>query len=268
MKFNIRKIFIISILVVCVIAINLAVYFSITQKLEKSEDEIINDTALLEENFNSIFDNGINYQGNDMNVSKEDSTKELIYTNYINQDKIENSYELSVYIPHININNDAAKKINNEIDSIFYNKVTDIIAKTNEYTIYNVQYKAYVNDNIVSLIISATLKEGENAQRVIMKTYNYNLSSNNEIGINEVLQFRKISEEYAQNKINQTIKVASEDANRYNELGYTKYFRNLNDKMYNLENTKTYFIGKNMAVYIIYAYGNLSYTSEFDLLVI
>lgn len=269
MNINLRKIFIITVLAVCVISINLAVFFQITENPTKeSEEEIIIDTALLTENFNNIFDNQISYQENTVNAPKMEYDKDLIYTSYLNQEVLEQKYDLNVNIPYLNINTDVAKNINEEINSLFYNKAINILAKTEQYTVYTVKYKAYVNDNILSLVISATLKEGDNAQRVIMKTYNYNLSSNSELSINEVLQYRKISEDYAQTKINETIKAASEEANTYKELGYNKFLRDTNDSMYKLENTKVYFIGENKAVYIIYPYGNSNYTSEMDLLVI
>ena len=270
MKINSRKIFVISVLVICVIAINLAVFFQITQKDEdfNEEAEIIIDTAELTENFDSIFDNKIDYQNNTPTANKIDNTKELIYDSYTTQEKSDGNYDLSVNIPYLNINGDIAKQINEEINNLFYKKVEDILNNnSNKHTIYSVKYKAYVNDNILSLIINATLKEGDNPQRVIMKTYNYNLSSNSNLDIKQVLEYRKISEEYAQNKINETIKLAIENANKYTELGYSKYLRDINDEIYKLENTTVYFLGENKALYIIYPYGNLNYTSEVDLLV-
>lgn len=270
MNTNLRKIFIISILALCIIAINLAVFFQITKKTENTskEQEILIDTALLTENFDKIFDNQINYQENSVNISKMDATKELVYTSYISQEELENSYTLNVNIPSLNINSEVAEQINEEINSLFYNKAINILAKTEQYTVYNVRYKAYVNDNILSLVISATLKEGDNPQREIIKTYNYNLASNSDLNINEILEYRRLSSENVQSKIYDTIKLASENANKYNELGYTKYLRNINDSMYKIENSKTFFIGENKALYILYPYGNLNYTSEIDLLVI
>ena len=270
MKFNARKIFVISVLAICVIAINLAVYFQITKKTaeEEQEEKIIIDTAMLTENFNNIFDNQINYQDNNVTSGKIDNTKELIYTIYANGEKSENSYDLNINIPYLNQNSESAQRINEEINNLFYKKVESILSKTDKYTIYNVKYKAYVNDNILSLVISSTLKEGNNPQREIMKTYNYNLSSNNELDIEQILEYRKVSSEYVQSKINEIIKFASENANKYKELGYNKYLRNVNDDMYKVENTSVYFLGENKALYIIYPYGNLNYTSEIDLLVI
>ena len=270
MKLSIRKIFIFTILVICIIVFNLAVYFQLTEKStsKNPENDVIIDTDSLIENFQNIFRNELQYQENIVNVDKVEYTEELIYTSFLNQDKIENAYELNVHIPYINIQNEVAQAINEEIQSLFYSKAEAILAGASQNTIYHVTYQAYINDNILSLIIQANLKEGDNPQRVIIKTYNYNLSSNSNLGIKEILEYRKITEEYAQNKINETIKQASENANRYQELGYSMYLRNAKDNMYKIMNTKIYFLGENKALYILYPYGNSNYTSEVDLLVI
>ena len=270
MKFNLRKVFIISILVLCIIAINLAVFFKITETSynKNGAEELIIDTAMLTETFNKIFDNQINYQNSIINVSKTNNAKELVHTSYNNQEEINNQYMLNVNIPNLNINNENAEKINEEINSLFYKKAINVLAKTEKYTIYNVKYKAYVNDNILSLVIMATLKEGEKPQREIIKTYNYNLTSNRDLNLREVLQYRQLPKEKVQNKIYEIIKTASENAKIYNELGYNKFLRNINDSIYKIENTTVFFIGEGKALYILYPYGNSNYTSETDLLVI
>jgi len=268
MKIDSRKIFIISVLAVCVIAINLAVYFAITEKPEEDANEIIVDTQGLTENFYNIFDNSLNLQSNKVNISKENNEKDIIYTSYTNKENLEKKYKLDVNIPYLNINNENAKSINQEINSLFYKKAQNIISNGGAYTVYSVNYKAYVNDNILSLVINASLKEGEKAQRAIIKTYNYNISSGSILNIKDILQYRKITEEYAQANINEIIQKANEEAKKYQELGYNKLVRNTNDNMYKLNNTKVFFLGENKAIYIIYPYGNSSYTSELDLLVI
>lgn len=270
MKLNARIIFIICVLVICVIAINLAVYFQITEKPNNEQEnmETVVDTNMLKENFNNIFHNQFNDQGNEVNVTKIDNEKAIVDTSYKNQETIPNFYALNVNIPYLNINNSEAQKINEEINSLFYNKVSDILSNKSQYTIYNVVYQAYINDNILSLVIHSTLKEGDNPQRVIIRTYNYNLSSNSNMGIDELLEYRKISKEYTQKKINETIQTASENANKYQKLGYSMHLRNVNDSIYLVDNTTVYFLGENKAFYILYPYGNLSYTSEVDILVI
>ena len=153
MKINSRKIFVISVLVICVIAINLAVFFGITKKDDTiDEEKIVIDTAELTENFNNIFDNKIDYQDNSSNINKTDNTKELIYDSYVAQESVEGSYDLNVNIPYLNISSDVAEQINNEINNIFYKKAENTLKGTEKYTIYSVKYKAYVNDNILSLI--------------------------------------------------------------------------------------------------------------------
>ena len=268
MKIDKRKIFIIVVLAVCIISINLAVFLQITEKSDQDETYETIDTTLLTENFYSIFDNKLDYQGNNINIQKIDASKEVIYISYYDEKKLENTYDISVAIPNFNINTVEAQKINQEINNLFYNKATNIVSNINSNTIYNVKYKAYINDNIISLIISATLKEGDNPQRLIIKTYNYNISSNEEITLDKLIEYRKLPKQIVQDKITETIKTSSENAKKYNELGYNKYERDINSGIYKLENTKIFFVGENKALYIIYPYGNSNYTTELDLLVI
>ena len=102
----------------------------------------------------------------------------------------------------------------------------------------------------------------------LIKTYNYNLSSNETLNINQVLNYRTLNEKTVQNKINEVIKEAEQTASTYKELGYTKYLRDPKDDMYKVQNTSVFFLGEGKALYILYPYGNSRNTSEFDLLVL
>ena len=272
---KLRKILVISVIVICIISVNLAVYMQITQKEKKTvkKDDIepvVVDTVELTENFESIFDNKINYQNNNVSsITKMDTSKELVYTLQSKKEKQEGKYDINVNIPYININNTNTENINKEIIALFYNKINEIMTATNESeTIYNVKYKAYVNDNILSLVINSTLKEGESSQRTIIKTYNYNLTSNEILNIDRILNYRALDSKNVQNKINATIKEAAQTAKQYKELGYTKYLRNTDDDMYKIKNTNVFFLGEGKSLYIIYPYGNSNYTTELDLLVL
>ena len=271
MNLKLRKIFIISIIVICIICINLAVFFKFTErdKSSKIKEQVVVDTVELTENFNDIFDNKVDYQENIVSSTlKKDTSKDLIYTVYTNQEQKNDKYELNVSIPRININNNSINNINKEIEDIFYKKVENILKENqNKKTVYSVKYKAYINDNILSLVIISNLKEGNNSQRVIVKTYNYNISSNQVLDINQILNYRGFNNSQVQSKINNTIKESSRKASAYNELGYSKYIRDINDSMYKVENTKVFFLGEGKALYIIYPYGNSNYTTELDLLV-
>ncbi len=268
---NWRKVFVISIIVICILCINLAVYLKIIEKDDKTQkgEEVIIDTVALTENFANIFDNKIDYQNNNIaSINKKDFTKELVYTIYTKQEKQDGRYDINANIPYININNNNIENINKEIENIFYNKVNNIVLETeNKETIYNVKYKAYVNDNILSLVISSELKEGTNSQRLIIKTYNYNISSNEVLDINQVLNYRTLTTEMVQNKINEVIKESAQTSSTYQELGYNKYIRDLNDDIYKVENTKVFFLGEGKSLYILYPYGNSNYTTELDLVV-
>ncbi len=267
---NWRKIFVITIISICIICINLAVYLKIIEKDNSSQkEELIIDTVALTENFQNIFDNNINYQNNTVvSVKKKDVSKELIYSSYTKQEKQEEKYDMNIHIPYINIDNENINTINKEIEELFYKKVNEILQKTdNIEIIYDVKYKAYVNDNILSLVISSNLKEGTNSQRLIIKTYNYNISSNEVLDIKQILDYRALNEKKVQTQINNIVQEAAKTAKTYQELGYHKYLRDLNDEMYKVNNTKVYFLGEGKSLYILYPYGNSNYTTELDLVV-
>lgn len=271
-KINIRKVFVITIIAICVISVNLAVFFTIIKKEDKklnSNEEVIIDTVELGENFQNIFDNTITMQQNEIAFNKLVQNQPMVYTKYEKVDTKNQLYNISIHIPYININHPKINEINQEITDLFYQKVMSIITQTSQTnTVYSIDYKAYVNDNILSLVIRSNLKEGNNAQRVIIKTYNYNLSSNEILDINKVIEYRGLDRKQVQNKIHQRIEEIASSASAYQELGYEKYLRNKNDTMYLIENTKVFFLGENKALYILYPYGNSNYTSELDLIVI
>ena len=126
MKIDKRKIFIITILAVCIISINLAVFLQITEKPEEDETYEIIDTTLLTEDFYNIFDNKVDYQQNSINLQKIDVSKDIVYTSYYDEKKLENTYDISVAIPNFNINTEEAQRINQEINKLFYDKATNI----------------------------------------------------------------------------------------------------------------------------------------------
>ena len=271
MNTNWRKIFVISIIVICIILINLTVYFKFIErdKTARKIEYITVDSAALKENFNNIFDNKIEYQNsNTTSAIKKDLNKELVYTNYIKQSRKNGQYDININIPYININNSIIDNANKEIEKIFYAKADEIQKKESKTeTIYSVKYKAYVNDNILSLVISSNLKEGSNSQRLIIKTYNYNISSNELLNINRALDYRNLNSKEVQNTITETIKESQRTSSAYQELGYSKFLRDVNDDMYKLENTNVFFLGEGKALYILYPYGNSNYTTELDLVI-
>lgn len=215
--------------------------------------------------FASLFTNEIisnNYD--ETNLQKRDPSKGIVYSAYDIQ-KQEENYELDIHLPVINIKNTVATDFNKITQSIFANKASDIL--NNKYTekvIYSVDYISYVNDNILSLVIKSTLKQGNNPQRVIVQTYNYNLATGEKIQLVDVLAKKNIIQSDCQNKIHEIVTKAQEEAEVLVQSGYTVYNRNLSDSMYQIANISTFFLGQNGELYIIFAYGNQNFTSEMD----
>lgn len=214
---------------------------------------------------NSLFTNEIiSNDYDETNLQKRDASKGIVYSAYDIQ-KQEGNYELDVHLPVININDSVATDFNKMTQSIFANKASDIL--NNKYTekvIYSVDYISYVNDNILSLVIKSTLKQGNNPQRVIIQAYNYNLETGEKVQLVDVLAKRNIIQSDCQNKIHEIVTKAQEEAQVLVQSGYTVYNRNLSDSMYQISNISTFFLGKNEELYIIFAYGNQNFTSEMD----
>lgn len=214
---------------------------------------------------NSLFTNEIiSNDYDETNLQKRDASKGIVYSAYDIQ-KQEGNYELDVHLPVININDSVATDFNKMTQSIFANKASEIL--NNKYTekvIYSVDYISYVNDNILSLVIKSTLKQGNNPQRVIVQAYNYNLETGEKVQLVDVLAKRNIIQSDCQNKIHEIVTKAQEEAQVLVQSGYTVYNRNLSDSMYQISNISTFFLGKNEELYIIFAYGNQNFTSEMD----
>lgn len=277
---NARKLIFILIGIICVISIVFVIYSELyyaeprnnfSQNITHSDTNSnkVNEQELIN-NFSSIFDNTINYQNNDISkISKKDFNKDLVYTSYEITEQIPNKYTINAKIPAINLNNSTISSINNDIDSKFKNQISTIIASSNnsDNQLYDVEYIAYINSNILSLVIKATLKSGNSAQRVLIKTYNYNLSTNEILELNEVLSLKGISKTYATKKIKETVNKSNIASQSLKDLGYSVFTRDLNSDIYKIENTSTFFLGENGTLYVLYPYGNNNMTSEVDIII-
>lgn len=230
----------------------------------------INDKTAetIKNEFQTIFTNTINLnEYDDTNIKKIKADEKIVYSPYnINENK--DAYEINIHIPVVNINSEVASSFNKITQEIFANKANEVLKKTDttSKTIYSIDYVAYVNNNILSLVIRSTLKEAESAQRVIIQTYNYNLQTNTSVTLNDAISLKSINEKDVENKIQSTIKEADDQTKAILSMGYSNiYTRDLNSDMYKIANSKTFFLGENGKLYIIYAYGNQNFTSEMDI---
>lgn len=272
-----RKIIYIVVLTICGIAILVGAYIQVFRKNEIGSEvnnkyvELPDEQYVeLETGFSQLFQNTINKNSNfDLSkIEKINENEDIIGNEYINTDKETNKYTFNVNIPYINIKSPTIQKYNNQILSIFRQKALDIIEDDyDNNTIYTVEYTAYINDNVLSLVIRSTLKENNSAQRIIIQTYNYNLEKNKVATIDNLLEIKGISNSYAESKIREKIKKSQENVEELKKLGYNIFDRDYKSALYKIQNTTEFFIGESGHLYLIYAYGNQNFTSELDLVI-
>ena len=126
------------------------------------EDE---EYQLLASNFDDIFQNTLEEYTTDINIKKVDEGQELVYTYYTKDEAKENSYDMNLNIPYINIDNEIIAAYNEEIKQTYEEKAENTLQSENGNIIYTLQYEATIENDILSLIIRSNLKEGSSAQR-------------------------------------------------------------------------------------------------------
>ena len=267
---NKLKIIYIIIIVICILALIIAGVIQIFKNKPQKEPDV--DTSVLQkyrDDFDKIFTNKVNYlKNNEYKIEKIDDSKQIVYTGYTNKDIKVSDYNLDVNIPYINIKNSVIEKFNKDIKDTFEQKAKDILSTQSQNIIYTVDYSAYVTNNMLSIVVRSTLKEGENPQRDIVQTYNYDLTEKKEISFEDLLNFKGITRQEAGNTIKAEIKNVENKINELAQLGYKVYLRDSNNSIYKLDNITEYFIGENNVIYVIFAYGNKNNTSEMDIVVL
>lgn len=268
------KILYITILAICAIAVILTITLQIVKNNKEKKEELLHALSESEidkykNEFNDIFQNKVNYaENNSYKITKIESKEEIVYIGYQNNEKKLNDYELDVNIPYININNEKVNEFNTQIKDIFEKKAKSILNTQSGNIVYSVKYSAYISNNILSLVIRSTLKEGTNPQRDIVQTYNYDLINQKEYTIDDILQAKGITKKIANQKIKEEIKDAQQKSESLQKItGASTYTRDYTSDIYNINNVTEYFLRENNALYIIYAYGNENNTNEMDVIV-
>lgn len=278
-KIKKKELFIyISIIVICIACVIVAFYVQFYARIDigrliginpegefgkKSEEEI----QVLKTEFNQIFTNNIENDEGQNDSKKEEQDKQLVYTGYEKKESKLNSFDLEVHIPHINIKSEIVDGYNKEIEDVFLKIANNVLESENQNIIFTVEYVANVQDGILSVMIRSNLKEGSKAQKVIIQTYNYDLRNNKEITLEEVLKIENLDKEVIQNTINEEIAIEQKKAEDLISLGYNIYKRDKNSEIYKIENSTEFYLTNN-TLYIVYAYGNATDTSEMDLIII
>lgn len=264
---NRRIILIITILLICSIAIAAGVYAQVTNRtatqrnIKKENKDIYIE---LKNNFNSIFTNSVNKEATANNNYNYD---EIITCEYDIKEAESGKYDINVKIPKLVLDDEEVSKINKEIYDIFCKKIIDIATNSTSRATYNIEYVAYINSNIISLVIKCNYKEGINPQRVIIQTYNYDIENKKLLTISDILEHKQLDSKQVQDTITKEIKEINSKNKSISEQGYNIFVRDESDEMYTLENTPNFFLGKDDYLYLVYAYGNKNYTSELDLII-
>lgn len=274
---NVKAVVIYTIAIIsCIIAlviIGLAFYYG-SDELDRlitiggsSLTQVDEEYQLLASNFDDIFQNQLEAYTTNVDVKKIDEGQDLVYTYYTKEENKENSYDLNLNIPYINIDDEVVAAYNEEIKTTYEEKAESTLQTENENIIYSLQYEATIENDILSLIIRANLKEGTSAQRLIIQTFNYDLRNHKEVTLEEMINQKQLNIDEVQNKIEQEIDAEYQRVETLRSLGYGVFERNPEDEMYKIENSEEFFV-KNGKIYIIYAYGNENITSEMDLVII
>ena len=87
------------------------------------------------------------------------------------------------------------------------------------------------------------------------------------VTFDEALQIRGINLEDAEQKIRNQIRLANKQAETLQNLGYDVFTRDPESSMYDIQNSDNFILGENQRLYLIYAYGNTNYTTEYDVMI-
>ena len=155
-------------------------------------------------------------------------TNKESYYGYTNHTKLINSSDLIV--PYVNIDSNDAEKVNTEI----YNLYEKLIEKFNEnlkneimFTIVN--YKFYVNDDIVSILIT-TETAGTDISVYDYYTYNFNLKSGKLLKYSEMNKFNDMNEKITDLIVNKLGEMYSgDDFDFYKDKSISNYKATIND---------------------------------------
>ncbi len=230
---------------------------------QKDEEQIEN----LKSEFNNVFSNSIQNDNGQYDNKKIEQEKEIVYTKYEKKESKVNSYDFEVHIPYINIESEVISKYNEDIEKIFLQIAKNVLQSENKNIIYTVEYQANIQDNILFVMIKSNFKQGSNAQKVIIQTYNYDLKDNKEITLADILKINNLDNQEVQRKINEEISAEQKKAQDLKSLGYNIYNRDYSNEMFKIENSTEFYFSED-TLYIIYAYGNESDTSEMDIVII
>ena len=274
------KIIYVIISIICVISIIIGVYeqffnkkddntnISTNGKVEEPIEQIKEKTMEeIKDEFNAIFINSFSSEGKDISdIERINKEKNIVYAAY-NIQQENDFFNIDLNIPVINIKGDIPKEFNKITQEVFVKKANEVMENTNvsEKIIYSIDYAAYINGDILSVIIKSSLKQGNDPQRIIVQTYNYNIKTKEKVTLSNIIEQKNIDEQKLKSKIDRALQTVKREEEILTQSGYSVYVRDLNSDVYKLENITNFFLDNDEKLYIIFAYGNQNFTSELDI---
>lgn len=274
------KIIYVIISIICVISIIIGVFeqffnkkddntnISTNGKVEEPIEQIKEKTMEeIKDEFNAIFINSFSSEGKDISdIERINKEKNIVYAAY-NIQQENDFFNIDLNIPVINIKGDIPKEFNKITQEVFVKKANEVMENTNvsEKIIYSIDYAAYINGDILSVIIKSSLKQGNNPQRIIVQTYNYNIKTKEKVTLSNIIEQKNIDEQKLKSKIDRALQIVKREEEILTQSGYSVYVRDLNSDVYKLENITNFFLDNDEKLYIIFAYGNQNFTSELDI---
>lgn len=272
-------IFFIVLFLICVLSICIGVYSQFFYKYAETDPLMLGihigskktsqEFAELKANFSKMFTNQL-YAYEDSakaDVEKIENSKALVYKGYSIENEDENYYQVNINLPIININDSKIKQINKEIKEEYYDQANNIMRTAKTYTVYKVSYAAYINENVLSVVIKETSKQANKAETVTVKTYNYDIASGKTLSLNDLIKLKKTDKETVQKTIDDTIEIEYNNALAIEEEFGSTYKRDLEDEIYKVDKAPSYFLTDDGYVYIVYAYGEYADTNEMDIVI-
>ena len=272
-----KVIFFIVLFLICIVAICIAIYGQYFYKYSDTDPLMLGinigakktteEYESLKADFNNLFTNEVNINSENLKVDKINTSQNIVYTYNEIENQDENYYEVDVNIPALNINDSVAKEINSEIIEKFDKRAKNIMVETETdgYTIYDVDYVAYVNNGVVSIAVREREKTGTKGESVTVTTYNYSIPDKSRIDLDDLIKLKKTDKNNVQDTINTSIEAVAKNNNDIAKQ-YGGLVRNPEDKMYNVDNSKNYFLTDDGYVYIVYNYADKN-TNEIDVVI-
>ena len=243
---------------------NLDRVIGIIDKNAQKEDEY-NELKI---EFDNIFTNQIeNLEQENVEIKKINKDYDIVVTGYNYKEEKDNC-SIDVAIPYINVNHQSAKDFNKKVNEVYKQKAESIKNQVSTLDlVYTVQYKAYLQNNILSLAIRSEYKEGNRSQKTIVNTFNYNVVEQKVVSIDDLLKIKNIQRTDATKKIRDEIKTIQDQNQALIDEGYALYKRDYKSSIYDIANCNQFLYGKNEMLYIVFPYGNQEDTSEMDVVI-